>query len=43
MPGYDILEFGIEYTGNAIKWGQAEAKEVLKLGPGVSFQQFIDK
>lgn len=43
MPGYDILEFGLEYTGNAIKWGKAEAKDVINLGPGVSFQQFIDK
>jgi len=37
MPNYDILEFGIKYTGDAIKWGKAEAKEVIALGPGVSF------
>ena len=43
MPNYDILEFGLEYTANPIKWGQEEAVKVIELGPGVSYQQFIDK
>jgi hypothetical protein len=37
LPEYDILEFGIEYTGPLIQWGKDEAKEVLKLGEGVAF------
>ena len=36
MKGYNILEFGIEYTGNAIKWGKAEAKEVIALGQALA-------
>jgi len=43
MPNYDILEFGLDYTADAIKWGKEEAPKVIALGPGVSFQQFIDK
>jgi hypothetical protein len=37
MPNYDILEFGLEYTSNAIEWGKVEAKAVIALGEGVAF------
>ena len=43
LPEYNILEFGIDYTAPLLKWGKAEAKEVIALGPGVSFQQFLDR
>jgi len=38
LEEYNILEFGIKYTAPLIQWGKDEAKKVIELGPGVSFQ-----
>ncbi len=40
LPNYDILEFGWDWTEPLYEWGLAEAKTVIDLGPGVSFDYF---
>lgn len=43
MPNYDILNFGIDWTGDIIEWGKKEAFKVLDMGPGKSYEEFIRK
>lgn len=37
IPRYDILEFGNDWTEPMIQLGMKDAKKVIEMGPGNSF------
>ena len=39
LPEYDLLNFGIEYTGKVIEQGKVDAQAAIDLGPGKSFDK----
>ena len=41
LPEYEILEFGIEYTGKLIELGRNDTQRSIDMGPGVSFNNLI--
>lgn len=42
LPEYEILEFGIEYTGKLIELGRNDTQRTIDMGPGVSFNNLIN-
>lgn len=38
LPAYEIIQFGPKYTLPMIEKGKEEAKKVVEMGPGVSFE-----
>jgi len=37
LPSYEILEFGYDWTHPMVELGLKEAKDVIAMGPGKSF------
>ena len=42
LKSYQILEFGYDWTHPMVEQGLAEAKDVIALGPGKSFDHLFD-
>ena len=43
LKSYQILEFGYDWTHPMVVQGQAEAKDVIAMGPGKSFDDLLAK